>query len=448
MKIPHLRSELRETLGLALPIMAGQVGQMLMGTADTVMVGRVGTVPLAACALANTVMSVGLMFGIGLLASVSIQVSHAHGAGRPDHAAESLRHGLLLALVVGLAMGFGIQAGLPALSLLGQDPAVVREAGPFLVIIGWSLLFFLLGTVLKNFTEAQSSPWPAFWITMAGVLLNVVLNVFWIFGVAGFPALGLLGAGYATLVARIAIFLALLVYVLRAPAFRSALPARWFGGWHPAVIREQLHLGLPVGFQIVMEVGAFGAASLLMGWFGASALAAHQIALTCAATTFMVPLGLSMATTVRIGQVVGSGDLHRIRRIGLTSLGSVLVIMGASAVLFLLASEPLAREFLRDETVIPLAAHLLVVAGFFQLFDGAQVVGIGSLRGMKDVRVPALIAFTAYWVVALPLGWVLAFPAGFGPVGVWVGLAVGLAVAAVALQTRFWSRTRTVVPIN
>lgn len=441
-KAPSLLQELRTTLVLAFPIMAGQVGQMLMGLADAVMVGHVGTIPLAACALANTLISTLIVFGIGLLTSVSIQVSHSHGAGSPDEAAQSLRHGLLMALVLGLATGLLLMGTTPLLHHLGQDPAVVREMGPFLVTVGWSLVFFLMGTVLKNYSEAQSSPWPAFWITFGGVALNVVLNVLLIFGHWGFPALGLLGAGIATLVARIAIFVALLVYVLRSPQFQSALPGRWTAPFHGTVFREQIHLGLPVACQLVLEVGAFGVASLVMGWFGAAALAAHQVALSCAATTFMVPLGLAMATTVRIGQAVGGGEFSRVRRIGLSSFGLALAIMGASALMFLFGRDPIARGFLRDASVVALASELLVVTGLFQLFDGVQVVGTGALRGLKDVRIPAWIAFTAYWIIALPLGWALAFPGGLGPAGVWWGLALGLAVAALGLVVRFWNQTR------
>lgn len=439
---PTLRQEMRATLFLAFPIMAGQVGQMLMGLADAVMVGRVGTVPLAACALANTLISTLMVFGIGLLTAVSIQVAHAHGARSPGDAAQSLRHGLFMALVLGCGMGLLLMAATPLLHHLGQDPAVVGEMGPFLVIVGWSLVFFLMGTALKNYSEAQSSPWPAFWITLGGVVLNVLLNVLLIFGYWGFPALGLLGAGIATLIARMAIFLALLVYVLRSPQFQTTLPERWTGPFHGAVFREQFHLGLPVAYHLVLEMGAFGVACLVMGWFGATALAAHQVAISCAATTFMVPLGLAMATTVRIGQAVGGGRASRVRRIGLTSFGLALAIMGASALMFLFGRNVIAGSFLRDPSTASLAAQLLVVAGLFQLFDGIQVVGTGALRGLKDVRVPAWIAFTAYWIVALPLGWALAFPGRLGPTGVWWGLALGLAVAALGLVVRFWNRTR------
>jgi multidrug resistance protein, MATE family len=438
---PGYFKELRTTLVLAFPIMAGQVGQMMMGLADTLMVGRVGTIPLAACALANTVVSVLMVFGIGLLTAVSVQVSHAHGRGHSQTAGESLRHGLGLSLILGVMMLAAVYLLLPALPLLGQDPAVVSAVGPYLEIVGASLIFFLLGTALKNYTEACSSPWPAFWITLGGVILNIVLNAVLIFGLVGFPALGLWGAGIATFLSRAAIFLALLVYVLRSHRFRASLPQHWLGAAHPEILKEQFRLGLPVAFQLVLEVGAFGAASLILGGFGAAALAAHQVALTCAATVFMVPLGLAMATTVRVGQIMGAGQFSRIRRVGYSSLAMVVIFMGFSAGLFLLAGGPIARNFLDDPSVILLTTQLLVVAGIFQLFDGVQVVGLGALRGMKDVRIPAGIAFSAYWILALPLGWFLAYPLNQGPVGVWWGLALGLAFAAVGLVARFHHQT-------
>jgi len=438
---PGYFKELRTTLVLASPIMAGQVGQMMMGLADTLMVGRVGTVPLAACALANTVISVLMVFGIGLLTAVSVQVSHAHGKGHPKIAGESLRHGLALSLIMGLGMFGCVYLLIPVLPFLGQDTTVVAAISPYLEIVGASLIFFLLGTALKNYTEACSSPWPAFWITFGGVLLNIVLNAILIFGLIGFPALGLWGAGIATFLSRAAIFLALLVFVLRSPQFRMSLPKKWLAAYHPNILKEQFRLGLPVAFQLVLEVGAFGAASLILGGFGAAALAAHQVAITCAATTFMVPLGLAMATTVRIGQVMGAGQFSLIRPIGFSSLSMVLLIMGFSAALFLLAAGPMARSFLDDPAVILLTTQLLIVAGIFQLFDGVQVVGLGALRGMKDVRIPAGIAFSAYWILALPLGWFLAYPLNQGPVGVWWGLALGLAFAAVGLVARFHHQT-------
>lgn len=440
-RIRSTLTELKETLALALPIMAGQLGQMLMGLADTVMISRVGTVPLAAAALGNTLASVLMVSGIGLLTAVAVQVSHAHGARDGRASGDSLRHGLLISAALGLLVILAGAAGWLLLPRLGQDDEVVAALAPYLTAVLPSLVLVFAATALKNFSEAQSSPWVPFWITFGGVVLNVVLNWVLIFGHAGFPELGLLGAGIATFLSRLAIALGLFAYVWGAARFASSRPRAWLLPPCARQLAAQFRLGLPVAVQLLVEVGAFGAASLLIGSLGAGPLAAHQVAITVAATIFMLPLGLGMATTVRIGQVLGAREAGRVRRIGFGALGAVTAFMMASALFLLAAAPSIARLFTPDPEVIRLAIPLLIVAGWFQLVDGIQVVSIGALRGLKDVRVPAWIAFSAYWLAALPIGWLLGFPLGLGATGVWIGLAIGLAAAAAGLTVRFWKKS-------
>jgi MATE family multidrug resistance protein len=432
---------LKQTLALAVPIMAGQLGQMLMGVADTVMISRTGTVPLAAAALGNTLTSILMVSGIGLLAAVAVQVSHAHGARDAAAAGQSLRHGLWISLGLGLLVLILGAAGWLLLPVLRQDPAVIQALGPYLAAVLPSLVFVFGATALKNFSEGQSSPWVPFWVTLGGVVLNVALNWVLIFGHAGFPALGLLGAGIATLLSRIAIWSGLQLYVARSRRFNASRPKTWLGRPCPRQTLAQVRLGLPVSAQLLVEVGAFGAASLLIGSLGPVPLAAHQVAITVAATLFMLPLGLGMATTVRVGQLAGGGEFERVRRTGFGALAAVATFMAASALFLLLAAPAIARLFTPDLDVVRLAVPLLIIAGFFQLFDGIQVVSIGALRGLKDVQVPAGIAFCAYWLAALPLGWLLGFPGGLGATGVWIGLALGLAAAAAGLTLRFWKKS-------
>ena len=433
--LPAIFSENRKTLALAAPIIAGQVGQMLMGWADTLMVGRVGVTALAACAFANTVLAVALVFGFGIMSSVSVRASQAFGGGRGT--GEVYRASLALGTILGLVLCGVILALLPVLPWFGQPPEVNASVGGFLVLTALSVIPVMIFTGAKSFSEALSRPWPAFWIVMAGVALNVALNVVFIFGHLGFPALGLTGAGLATLIARVGTVIALIAFMNRSPYFRPHL-ARLDGARSLGLeLGSLLRIGLPAGGQYLAEVGAFATASLMMGWISIGALAAHQIAITCAATTFMVPLGLGMAVSVRVGQAVGARDFRRIRPIAFGGLGLALAVMTCTALGFILCARPLAGLFVVDGEVLALAASLLLIAGLFQIVDGTQIVAMNALRGLADVSVPMGIAVFSYWCVALPLSYVFAFHAGLGPVGIWIGLALGLLVAGTALTWRF-----------
>jgi MATE family multidrug resistance protein len=432
--------ELRPTLRLAAPITAGQVGQMLMGVADTIMVGHVGTLALAACAFGNSMLMVIAIAGFGVLTAVSIRVSHAHGAGLAQAMARAYYGGVGLSVIGGVLCAVGVQLVYPLFHHLGQAPGVVEEARAYTIIVAWSLIPAWLTATARNYLESQSRPWPAFWIMFGGVLLNVFLNWVLIFGNLGAPELGLAGAGWATLISRIATFVAMTWFVLAA----SSAPTE---GWKPEVEwwREQgalLKLGIPTGLQLLSEVGAFAVAALLIGRLGAVPLAAHQIAITCASTTFMVPLGVAMASTVRIGQAVGRGRSELLRPIGAGAWSIGLMAMATFSVVLITSGHAIARAFVSDPGVIVIAAQLLVIAGIFQLVDGVQVIGSGLLRGLRDTKAPMWITLAAYWGIALPLGGWLTFRRGEGAAGMWIGLAWGLLVAAVLLVVRFVRKTR------
>jgi MATE family multidrug resistance protein len=292
----------------------------------------------------------------------------------------------------------------------------------------------------RNYLDAQSCPWPAFWILLGGVLLNVFLNWVLIYGNLGFPPMELTGAGWATLFSRVATVAGLIWYVWSSnmrPRERLSRTKHL-----PGELIAQLRLGLPAGTQLVAEIGAFTGAALLIGHLGAIPLAAHQVALTCASTTFMFPLGVAMASTVRIAQAKGAGRTNLLRPIAAGSWAIGIAVMALFAVLFLFANRPIARAFIEEIEVVQLAASLLVIAGIFQLVDGVQVIGTGLLRGLRDTTGPMLITIAAYWVVALPLGSWLAFRLQLGAQGMWIGLALGLGVAAALLVGRFVSRSR------
>ena len=435
-------SENRRTLALASPIIAGFVGQMLMGWADTIMVGRVGVVPLAACAFVNTVLAVPFVFGFAVLSSVSVRASLAFGGGRTRMPGEALRAGLVIGSILGICVVSAIHAALPLLPWLGQGPEINAACGNFLILCAWSSVPVFVTTVTKNFCEALSRPWVPFWIVIAGVSLNVGLNWILIYGNLGAPAMGLDGAGVATLVARIAVAATIVVYMLLAPALKENLPADWLANGLFVEIHRLLAIGLPSGGMHLAEMSGFAFGSLMMGWLGAEALAAHQIAITCAATTFMIPLGLSQAVSVRIGQARGAGETGRYLPIVFGAFGITVLFMAIFAVAFMSAGVAIAEWFVANTAVASLAAQLLLVAGFFQIFDGVQITSSGALRGFEDTRAPMFIGMLSYWLVALPVSYLSAFKLGFGPQGIWFGFLTGLALAAAALVARLLLRIK------
>lgn len=435
-------SENRRTLALAAPITAGFLGQMLMGWVDTIMVGRIGVVPLAACAFANTILAVPFVFGFGVLSAVSVRVSIAHGAGREQESGENLRSGLVMGALLGLLIALFIQFGLPLLPLLGQKPEVNAACVNFLILCAWSIIPVFLTTVAKNFCEALSRPWVPFWIVLGGVLMNVVLNWILIYGNLGAPAMGLDGAGLATLLARIGVTLGIFGYAMKDSSLIRSLPKKWLApGWLrelPALLR----IGLPTGGLHLSEVSTFAACSLMMGWISVDAMAAHQIAMTCVATTFMIPLGLSQALSVRVGQLRGSRELNRLRPVVFGAMGLGFLLMSATALVLIFGGSHIAGWFITASSVTVLAAHLLFIGGIFQICDGAQIVATGALRGFEDTRTPMIVGAFTYWGIALPASYFLAFKAGLGPTGVWIGLVIGLTIAAFCLVTRLGLRLK------
>lgn len=434
----NLIQESRLTLRLAFPLMIGQLSQMLMGVVDTLMVGHLGVADLAALTFANSLFHVPFVFGIGLLSGVSVFTSNSRGANDAAGARGSCRHGLYLATALGAVL-FGISWIVSMhLDCFGQPAAVALRTTGFFRIIMASVIPALASIALKNHADALNRPWPPFWIFLGGVGLNVGLNAVMIYGKFGFPALGFEGAAWATLISRSAILTTMIFWLVRAKDLREWVPYRWFRAPDFPDIRRLLSVGLPASVQMAFEVTAFSLAGLIMGRFGAVAMAAHQIAITLAATAFMIPLGLSMALTVRIGQAHGAGEFKRLRPI--MSSGWLLAagysILGA--VSFLVFGNFLASLFIKTPEVIVLAGSLLMVVGVFQLFDSLQVASSAMLRGLQDARVPAVIGFAAYWLVGLPVGAGLAFGLHLGALGVWWGLAAGLFVAAISLGPRLW----------
>jgi MATE family multidrug resistance protein len=434
--------ELRPTLRLALPITTGHVGQILLGLTDSVMVGRLGAVPLAASAFAGNLFSVTFLIGIGLLTPVAVRSAESFGAGRFRDAGETLRHGFTLAAIAAVLMASAITALSGSLHWFSQPPEVAAMARPYLLIIAWSLLPSLGFLALKNYYEALHQPWTPLYLVLGGVLLNGFLNWVLIYGHLGSPALGLTGAGWATLIARIAMFIALCWHLRHSRSLAATQPLRWRAPLQRAELSEQFAKGWPVSLQLFFEGSLFSVAAVFMGWLGTVALAAHQVALNCASTTFMFPLGLSHALAVRLGHARGAGRRHLLRVIGFGGIGAGAVLMAGFGVVLVCAGPQIAAGFIHDSEVVTVAARLLVVVGVFQIFDGTQVTSMGALRGLGDVRLPTGITFIGYWLCAVPVAWIGGFLLHIGPVGVWAGLAVGLGLCATLLAGRFALLTR------
>ncbi|YCM43019.1 MATE family efflux transporter [Verrucomicrobiaceae bacterium 227] len=435
----------RGTLLLALPLMAGQVSQMLMVVVDTLMIGRLGTVDLAAATLAQTILHIPLMLGIGIAIAVSIKVSQARGAQTPERARIAVQHGFFLSLVLG-ALTFAISlAMLPLLPYLGQDPRVVDRVPTFFLLVSASMIPALASMAARSHADAMARPWPAFWIILGGVLLNVFLNWVLIGGKLGAPAMGLEGAGWATLIARIVTLVGVLMWLRNSPQLRNWIPEHWFRIPERKPLYDFWKIVWPSSLQVSAEISAFIAASFLIGTLGAEALAAHQVAITCVSTIFMVPLGLSMAVTVQIGEAFGATTHERARPIVLSAWAMGLTFSLIFVGVFFVFGETIARWFLTETGPVEIVTGLFVIAAFFQIGDHSQILSSGVMRGLDDVRTPALMTFVAHWVIGMPLGYYLTFGPGMGAAGVWWGLSTGLTLAAIFLGARAWKLTAPAV---
>jgi multidrug resistance protein, MATE family len=437
-----LLTESKQTLRLALPLIIGQLSQMLLGVADTFMVGHLGVTELATLTFVNSLFYLPFVFSLGLLTCISVHTSHARGAGDPMAARSSCRHGLYIAVAVALLF-IGISVlSLPYLDRFGQPASVVSISRSYFTILIVSLLPALASLALKNHADALDRPWPPFWIFLGGVLLNILLNWILIYGKWGCPALGMDGAAWATLISRMVILVALFVWLESSKSLRDWVPFRWFRMPLKKDLLAHAKIGLPASFQMLCEVGAFSAAGFMMGRFGEIPMAAHQIAITCASSAFMIPLGLAMALTVRTGAVAGGGEILRLKAVvhsgWLLATGFGLF----NAALFFFGGRFAADQFTDDPSVILLTVSLLGIVGVFQLFDSVQVASASMLRGLHDSRIPAVMGFIAYWVVGLPVAVWLSETYQLQARGVWWGLAAGLFVACMTLGPRLRQQLR------
>lgn len=424
---------------LSLPLIIGQVGQMLLGLVDSVMVAKLGVTELAALTLANNLFFVPFIFGIGIMTCVSIRVSTAKGAGNAAEVRSVCRNSTYLALMIGTAFFLLAWVGNGLIEHMKQDPIVASRSRGYFIIICASLIPGLVAISLKNHVDALDRMWTAFTISIAAVILNVFLNWVLIYGNLGAPAMGLEGAGYATLISRTILVLAMLVWFAKDASLAKWTPYRWFIRLDTREIKSLLRLGFPAGLQTLTEVGAFVMSGIILGWISKEALAAQQIALVCAGIAFMIPLGISIALTIRVAEKVGRNQTSNLHATYLSGWSLTLVFSILTGMSFLLFGGQMAQQFIDDAPlVIAYATSFLMVAGVFQIVDGQQVASIGMLRGLHDTTTPAVIGFFSYWIIGIPFGYWLAFHTNVGAVGIWWGLALGLTIASILLGVRLW----------
>lgn len=427
----------KKNITLAVPVMLSQLGHVMVGVADSIMVGRLGTIPLAAASLGNSIFAVILMFGIGMSFAVTPLVAAADGEKNYRKSAKVFKHGLYINLVTGAFLFLLTFAGAPVLYLLNQPEEVVLMTIPYLGIIALSLIPFMIFQSFKQFAEGLSFTKNAMFITVASNLVNVGLNYVLIYGKLGFEPMGLVGAGWATFISRVIMAIAMAVYVIKGSKYQRYLKGFRFKGFSKKLVIRMVKLGFPTGMQFVFEVGAFSSAAIMIGWLGAQQLAAHQIAINLASISYMMATGISAAATVRVGNQLGKNDIPNLRLAGFTSFVMGIGFMSITGLIFILGKSFLPGLYINEEEVVNIASSLLVIAAFFQISDGIQVVGLGALRGLEDVRVPTIIAVIAYWLIGLPFGYFLCFELELGARGIWFGLLTGLSMAAIMLSYRF-----------
>ena len=432
---------IRAVMTLGLPLVGGHLAQFAIGLTDTVMLGWYGVDALAAVTLGGTYFFVLFLMGSGFAWAVMPMVAAFEAEGDETSLRRATRMGLWLSLIFAcLAMPLLIWSE-PILLALGQQDSVARDAATYLRIAGWGVIPALLVMVIKSYLAALERTQIVFWALVASAVVNALVNWALIFGNWGAPELGLRGAAIASIVTQIVSLIVVVIYAIRVFPNHALFQRLWRPDWE--MFGRVFRLGLPIGLTSLSEVTLFAASAMMMGWLGTVPLAAHGIAVQLASATFMVHLGLSNAATVRAGTAYGRRDLPHMIRGAYTVIGLSLAMAILTIIVFLSFPEPLISGFLEEDEparkeIIAIGVGLLAVAALFQLVDGAQVIALGLLRGVQDTGTPMIIAALSYWAIGIPASYILGFPMGLEGIGIWLGLVVGLAFAAVLLMWRFW----------
>ncbi len=433
-----LKHEVRATITLALPLICAQLAAMGSNVVDAVLAGHVSAHVLGAVAVGASVWSLAIVAGIGMMMAVPPSVAQLDGAGRRTEVGVVFRQSLWMALGMGVVLWFAVRHAAWLIDLIGVTPSLRDEVQRFLLAISWGAPALTMYFALRGLSEGLSLTRPSMYFSFGGLVVLVPLGYVLMFGKFGIPPQGAHGCGVATALTLWLEVLGFAVYVLRHRNYHGlGLLERleWPDLHH---IGTLMHIGAPMAVTLLAEAGLFVATALIIATLGEDVIASHQVAINIASLFFMIPLGLAMAITVRVGNAVGRGDARGVRYAGFCGIGLTLATQLVSASVMLAVPHLIAGLYTRDPKVIALASQLIMLAGVFQFSDGIQVASNGALRGLKDTRVPMAITLFAYWMVGMPVGWWLAFHHGMGARGMWMGLIAGLSVAALMLFTRFW----------
>jgi MATE family multidrug resistance protein len=437
------RTELRAMLVLSAPLVLAELGWMAMGIEDTMFVGRIGAEAIGAISVGTTIFYTIAILAGGLLLGLDTVVSQAFGASNADDRRRSLVNGLWLTLALIPIVMLAVRGMLIVLAMFGMSPGVLRQVVPYMRTLNWSTPPLLLFFCLRRFLQAIGHARPVMIAIIAANLLNIAGNWIFVFGHLGMPRLGAVGSAWSTVMARILMLAIVSIALLRAE------PGIVTFQWRPNLrrLRDLLRLGVPAAGQMGAEMIVWTSATVLAGRLAADSLAGHQIAMTTVSTTFMIPLGISSAAAVRVGNGLGRGDPAAAARSGWMALGLGAAVMSVCGLVLLLVPQAIARVFTPDIAIIAAAVPLLRIAAFFQLFDGLQVVTTGALRGAGNTATPMICHLVGYGIIGLPLGAVLCFREGMGAIGLWIGLSTGLILIGIALAA-FWRSAASKITLS
>lgn len=425
--------------------MIGSLGQIMVGVVDSAMVGQLGAIPLAGISFANSLLAIPLVFGLGVAYGLTPLVANADGEGNIKKAARLFKNGLLISVILGILIVATLMGVKQSMGWFGQDPEVVTSAAPYFTVVALSFFPLQLFFTYKQFTEGLSDTAAAMRLSLFANGLNVLLNWIFIFGHWGIEPMGMIGAAYATLISRVVMVIAMALWVHTLPKYRAYMEIFPSTRFRWSSMTKILKIGVPSGLQYIFEVGAFASASIIIGTIGALDQAAHQIAISLASISYMAASGFGAAATVRVGNQLGRKDYKTLHIASTTIFQMTVVFMTITGLVYLFGRNLLPLYFTDVEEVALIAAQLLVITTFFQISDGVQVTALGALRGLGDVRFPTWVTFGSYWVIALPVGYLLGTFTELGAVGVWIGLAIGLSVSALSLWLRFRSKVQNLL---
>ena len=431
--------EIKKTFSLAYPIVVAQLGVILMGVTDNIMVGRyIGKIGLGSAGIANSIAFLIASIGIGGLSVVAPLISKAKAERNISEINRLFRSGIKVSLLFGLILGLIGFICIYFFDIFQQSPEINHQAPTFMAIIIISNVFMFVFVAAKQLSDGLSRTYVAMMITVIGLVINLIFNVLLINGYAGFPKLGLNGSATSTLITRILMLFAMLVYLFKNSAFKRYLQSKYNSLKTSDLVIMIFKIGVPSGLQFFFEIAAFSLAVIMMGWFGENQLAAHQIAINVAATTYMMAAGLGVAGGIRVGEGRGLKSTHKIRISANVAFLLVIAFMTAMMLIIFILNRFIVELYISDVEVIKIAVKLMLIAAVFQLSDGIQVVSLGVLRGISDINIPTWITMFAYWGVALPLGYFLGFTMKLDAIGIWIGLLAGLTISAILLTFRFY----------